>query len=296
MEQQTKQYDIIKIPPEIFLYQPEGTKGNPAVAKLVERVDFFPPEGGMLTYYPNGLFPQKGCPAPFIHDKLNETKELPMIVIKLISESLLAKIFVFFVLLLPEKQFKKLFLKIMRQWVFFAFMSTRNTLVDPKRYCKSGREIFRVLQIMISRRNKSIQKLLTRFSYVVCQIWEFDQHYRTIFQDMFYAIKMGLINKEDILKDPLRLLDLPIERDVMEDRRNQWKKIRQALKILMFFRGKLIKRIFNEFMSELNIEEVAFDDGDLWYYLPYEAYNFLGISRFERANMRQQLFDKYTKK
>lgn len=305
MAQQSKEkleeYVSMKIPLDIFLYnKPEGTKENPVQAKLIDKVDWFPEGGGIFTYFSKtDKFPNKACPGFYlrvtIHDKLNEAKEIPMLFVKIINESLMVKLGVLISLLLPEKYFKRLLLMIMKHYLIFAFGSNRQSLLNPERYCRSGREIYRVLMKMTEKRDKIKINLIKMFALIFCQIWEFDQHYRTVGQDCFTAIKRGQIKLEDILRNPSKLLDIPAERDVMDDRRNNWKKIQKASKLLLLFKGRFFKRLFKEFMSKLNLDEVSFDAGDLHYYLPYEHYNFLGLSRLERWQLRKLISTEYQK-
>lgn len=273
-----------------------GSRGTPLPARIFTEIDWFNKDGILLRSV-GGLFPQKGLSDPQIQQALNETKELPLMAMRLIMGSRLFQLFVLITLLLPERVFKKMFIHIIKCYVDFAFTSIRGSykggFIKPEHYCYSGQEIHRALKVMADKRKGATKVLIERFSLIFGQIWEFDPHYRWVFQDIFTAILMGKLSIDKVLNNPSIMFGLPATRDVMEDRRDFWRKIQKTFNLLLKFKGRFIKKYFREFMSEVDLKKVAFDEADDWYIAPYEGYNFWGLSLGERILIRQKIEGKY---
>lgn len=145
--------------------------------------------------------------------------------------------------------------------------------IKPENMCRSGREIYRVLDTMLD--DKRILKS-------ICMIWEFDNAYRYRFQDFF-----GIVSKEKVLKTPrkeiLRVLDVMSKRE-NEDISEKYRVLRRLASFLLFF--PYPRKFVKFFFAEANLKEIQLDVWDLYYCFMRPDYNFLGLS----WEVRQELW------
>ena len=196
----------------------------------------------------------------------------------------------------------------------------RNHFPAKNRLCRSGRELDRVGEIMISR-IKPLKKearflewgryrKFQDFLRTIVLIWEFDNSYRFRGQDVFSEL-----NKDNLRINPrkeiMRLFTIGLQREraglsekdkealrksgaEFFDVAMKWKLILKLLKTVLFF-SKDFTKLFADFFNELTIEEFKFDEGD-WYWVCERCdYDFGGKSFTERLLERLRIDEEYFK-
>jgi len=222
-------YKVPNPPNEIF--EKKNVRKMPE--RIIEEIDTSQPKG-IFTYIKGEPFPYPGYPHPE-----------PLRTIAGIKRIVMATIKYFPFLFLFRKRFKK----------WFKFISKRmlsRCLLKPNRYCRSGRELYRVI------RDKDIAN-------AVCMIWEYDNAYRFMGQDI-----LGELDKSNLSKHPkkelLRLIDLAIKR-----KRGNFSKIRALRKVIKFIPTFFLREAI-ETLEKVDINEVELKDSDFYWCLERNDY------------------------
>jgi hypothetical protein len=238
----------IALPPE---YVWQGSV-NPTKVRVVERIDT-PQTGGVEVWYKDCPFPFKGCLRPDIVQAVAIVKRYAMETARMVSR------FPFLFLISKEQK---------ANFVLFLEANLRPYYPKPQYLCKSAREVYKVLT---QRYNEN------GILWFVIMVWEFDNAYRYMFQDIASETNKAIIRKEP-RKEIIRLLDLAFERSVVSAR------IKVIKRIIQFTPKKYLMPIIN-FLSDIDIEQIKLDEGDKWFCANRPEYNFGGLS-FEERKIR----------
>lgn len=265
-------YETLKIPSDIFDVVPrkekkmrvrliDGSKGDNGIELT---------EDGILVYWKDYDYPQKGLEIGFMVLKINVIKRV------IVEFFQFAKYFLPFLLFVR----KKTLLDLIGSFNRIAQPVFGRTFLKKDYYCKSGKEIYRAGGEIITEMgdDERLWELLKYF----CHMWEFDRMYRYIGQDL-----LGELNQEELNKNPrkelLRIIDIGIKRTKIYDSfiNRKWKKLRLAVKWGMILRKDLFKELIM-FLKELNLQKVKLDDGDYCHCIRRINYNFKGKSIYEK--------------
>lgn len=245
----------------------ETAKNNPEKPeknkKFVEKV-LFPETGGVLSYYNGMKYPVKGFAYGDTVETVDMVKKISMGLMNGVYKTFSNKIKAALILLLVRKQ---MFILVKTMIKEFDVSLSRFLQADDK-YCKSGREIFRVFDYLKIKYNNPIFDNLRN---IICMIWEYDDAYRYTFQDILEDLDKKAL-KRNPAKELSRILSLITEREIsvtknktVEETRTAWKfeKIKRLLFLLNLIPS--LKRMVIDFFLELNLNEIKMDEGDRYH-------------------------------
>lgn len=177
--------------------------------------------------------------------------------------------------------FEKIFIILsMKRFMNISIDIVHNALtpyfLKPEYYSQAVREIYIVLDGLIDNKSRDI----------ICFYAEYDPAYRYRLQDI-----LACLDKEALRKNPKkelkRLLAIICERESyackMEDwgMANKWIKIFKLVSIFMFLKPKFKKTLI-KILNNIDLNEVALSDEDIYWTNLYEDYNFRGMSYNQR--------------
>ena len=239
----------------------------------------FPEEGGILTYFVGEKYPVRGLMLLADETILDVVDRVKAGFLRALRFTISRPLVFFLPLMLPF--YKPILKSAIKQFADFVLKSLHNFYLTENRWCKSGREIYRVFKDKV--KDKDQMWLLLTFLMVI----EFSDGYRFRKQDI-----LGEMDKKALRKNPrkelLRLMDLLIEREQREGMKRKWKDFRKPIILLMWiFRGKTRK--LAEILAEIDIEKIRLDDQDFYHCTIRSDYNYRGLSFVERMRIRKQL-------
>ena len=260
----------------------------------VEKIEY-PEDGGILMHIAGYQYPYKGFPSDAVVMKGAALKRVFMITLRL----LFAKPFVYltpivfgFVALMPKQTFRAI-----ARWTSDIYLADfKHHELEPNRFCKSGRELLRVADVMLAQIDDTAERAVYRnFVLMLVMIWEYDNAYRYRGQDVLGSLnKLWLRNSAR--REILRLLTLLDERECLfvtaenraagklsNDLREKWALLRRAVNLTLIFFPSL-KRLIRNFLMELDVSKIALDEGD-WYHVSFRFdYNYGGKTYEERRS------------
>ena len=126
-------------------------------------------------------------------------------------------------------------------------------MLKPERYCTAVRAVYQAF----SDKDSQVRD-------IACMLLEFDDSYRYRFQDA-----MGTLNQDDFRKNPYKELNRILQH--LEDREKEheqrlkdtWRLLRKILFLITFI--KPVRDRIVDVISNLNIEAVKMDEGDLYH-------------------------------
>ena len=234
-----KDYEIILPPLEIFLY-PNKVKWNwdHKAGKYGDIAVFeFPKEGGMLWYPRKGRHPFPGIPYSVATESISFFKRALFLRLKSFKNPFLLLFF---------KRFKQ-------ELEELAYVSVRHYYLKPEYYCRSVREMYRILKLV---------GVSEDWTHNICSIFQWDTAYRFMVQNTGQELKKGNPRKEIN-----RLLTYG---EAFEMRgtagmgiKNKWRAVKILFNLLWIipkFRGIIRKAV-----KEVNPEEFKISNIDLVY-------------------------------
>jgi len=173
------------------------------------------------------------------------------------------------------------------EFVSASWKISQNIALQPKYYCQSGRELWRVGQQVIKDWPEPQKEHGNWFMHAVCLIWDFSPSYRYMGQDFF-----GLIDKDKLNRNPrkelLRVLDIFYSR---LPGHSQYHRVKWTKRFVRFgfIISSQIKRKVKEVLMEADLEKLKMDEGDIYQTLTSTFYNFGGKSVEERKKIREEI-------
>ncbi len=246
-----------------------------------------PKEGGVLSWFEGSKYPYKGI---MIAEPLKRMSILKKVLLEsvILLTSKPIKYFLPFLVLLPKSWLRQIMISAMKSFANLSYGAIGDTYLKPFRFCKSGREIYKVSkEVMIERFPELGLVAITRIVKGFCMMWDFDPSYRYMGQDIF-----GELNQEALKKNPAkelsRLFDIMIKREVSEDKERHLKSNLKKFKIILIILAKkgLLKE-FVEILGKLDIEKFKLDEGDTYNFSVFPHYNLKGILYEDRLQMRE---------
>ena len=244
---------------------------------IIEKVD--DTDNGIFTKYVGCNYLFKGFPDV----RIVETISIPK---KMISKAIPDKPVKFFLLgvlglysVFPKKKqiadfFINYFLEIATLTMTFNETLRKGVILPKEKYCKSGKEIYRAMEVI------GIRKKLKE---VIAMTWEYDYAYRLRGQDL-----IPFLNKEALRKNPVkeikRLIDILIERDI--SCKDKWKSLK---KWIILLRIKKIRKIIVDLLLEIDLEKIKMDEADWYFSLDRNDYNYGGLPYKERMEISKEL-------
>lgn len=239
----------------------------------------FPKEGGILAYFVGEKYPVKGMMLLADETILDVVDRVKAGFLRALRFTFTKPVVFFLPLMLPF--YKPILKSALIQLADFTDKTLRNFYLKDDKWCKSGREIWRVLS------KKVKEKYQIQLIRALLMVWEWSDSYRYKGQDL-----AGELNKEALKENPrkelLRLMDLLIERERHEGMKQKWGQFRKPIILLMWiFRGKV--KIVAEILMEMDLEKIRLDEADWYHCLIRSYYDFKGISFVKRMEKRQKI-------
>ena len=285
--------DEVYYPPsEIFQNKPTGFVDSISFRSRVVGRLMFPPEGGMELPISGMKYPMKGYPfnspdMPIV-DRVGDIKKVIDCAFRFLTKSPIRYFLPIFIFL-PGIIRNKIIINALAEFAELSDQVLWRYYLEPKYFCRSGREIWRAGNAVIERniKNQAIKGIFQKILLIVCMIWEFDTAYRYPGQD-----GLAEINQKETAKNPikelLRIARIVIEREERISLKKRWQAMELIIRLLAIIR-KLPTREMKEFFLELDIEKIRMDNGDLYYAYPKKGYLFGGRSYYENMKLRELL-------
>ena len=208
------------------------------------------------------------------------------------------------ILAFPKRRFRNFFTFITRHKIFLIFLLskkirialcesylgdvyigplTKNLMMSPKRYCKSVRELWRVITLFINKeKDERTQSILFKLRNIVLLVLEYDMAYRFMLQDILPKIKKEQL-KQNTKKELSRVLDIFCERSKGDGR------FKQLKKGLLLLHIPKIKKLVLSFLLKLDFDETKLDGADWYFCLQRHGYSFRGIELEERIKQKKTI-------
>lgn len=247
---------IIKPRAEIFQTVPPAfIDANQITVNIVEKISY-PPEGGVYVYYVGAPYPKKGAPFPEVVEAMNTVKKAFLGIANTISG-----------LRHPVNAF-------LENLAIFTKAALGKYHLKPDRYCTSGRELLRCVELVENPHLKEIM-------LAGIMTWEFDVAYRYPSQDVAGEINVEAL-KENPRKELLRVMEIAAERS-LEPIAKKWRAFKTVAGILLFIPS--VKKFIRTCADVIDWEKLRFDQGDTYWVLGRRDYNYFGKSLEERMEM-----------
>lgn len=231
----------------------------------IEKV-IFPSEGGVLTFYAGVERPTKGFPYGETVEAVDNVKRIIMTLVEgargragglarlLMQNKLKTLLFLF----LFRKQIEEIALSLPQMFK----KMLRDVEQDEKIYCRSVKELYRTLTVMIDQeKNEKIKMELPDMRDTLCMILEYDDAYRYRFQNIISELNKE--NLRNLIKELKRLFLIASKREFNERQAEKWKYISRFVEFLSFIKG--MKKRIKIVLGELNLEEIKMDEDDLYH-------------------------------
>ena len=273
--------------PGLFLDVDGPGVGNSAIVGSIER----PESGGIIVNLSRYKYPYKGNPIISSVERIGIVKKNIMFFREAIISNKISMIFLGILLMIPGisgmilKFWTDYFYKI-AEWLMYW------ELLEPTRYCKCVRELYRVFTIILEReKNKTIKKMIELVRDFFCMVIEQDSAYRFRFQDVIAkARKIELIaGGLRQIREINRLFGILLSREQDKEHISaRWKSIRNILIVLLIAQPRL-RRKLAEFFIEINLSEIKPDQADDYFNSLRKDYNFKGKTLLKRVKDREAI-------
>lgn len=164
-------------------------------------------------------------------------------------------------------------------------------MLNPLRYCRCMREVYRVARVMAERYPKYKEEIMV-IADIVCSIFEYDNAWRYRLQDM-----VGEMNfrAKDLAEEFGRVFRLGASRERTGETFSD--KMPYKMKYETFEKGSRLffrlrpdlGRFVREMLDEMVQEEVALDEADDYLCYTRPDYDFHGLSYEERLKIRKKI-------
>lgn len=127
-------------------------------------------------------------------------------------------------------------------------------------------------------------KAIACFMEFVYLFIELDCAYRFRLQDIF-----GELKKENLVNTPKeiqRLFQILIDRERGQE--HKWIDLRRII-VPFLYLSKTARELIKDFLVELDLEKVTYDEDDKYFILRRASYNHMGLSLEERLEMKSQI-------
>src|SRR3990167_6868300 len=259
------------------MFENEGAKlqegsNIPRVGEMFERMEY-PDEGDMFQYYYDKPFPAKGQPFKEAVNSILTPKKLIKATAYFLKDH---PIFAAFLLILPgfiTRRFINSFLKYYLGECVYQILKVYR--LEPKRYTKMVRELRRAAFVTLKNYPSRWSEYYPMIVDSLSQIPQWDDAYRYRTQDV-----LPEINMEAFLKNPskeiARIAHLQVSRERgWVNEKGKFMVLGQALRLIMFFNPTL-KRFVKDYVKELNMDEIKFDEADEYHNLIRPDYDIHG--------------------
>ncbi len=257
----------------------DGRKGKDGVE--------MPKEGGYLSWFEGAKYPYKGI---MVSEPLRRISILKRALLET-TVLLMSKPIRYFLpvaIFLPKRMLRQMMITGIKSFASLSYVALGDYYLKPLRFCKSGREIYKVGTEVMEKSFPEIN-ILTRMRSLkgFCMLWDFDPAYRYQGQDIFGELNKEAL-KKNLAKELTRLFDIMIERqdkgDVARTMQKKWGRFKI---VIAFLARKGLLKEFVEILLNLDIEKVKLDEGDVYNFAVFPHYNLRGLPYQERLELRE---------
>ena len=229
---------------------------TPKDISALEKVEF-PVDGGVLTYMEGHPYAYRGFPYFEFVDKIDLIKKLSRGFLSGFYHSVKKTHKIWFITFLPSIWILKHFV---RAAIYAFYRIIERFRIKPKYYSQAIRELYRAFSVQKDEKI-SDQELRFRIRDLLCMILEYDNAYRFRFQDLTEELNKENLSK-DLLKEINKLFDIMSSREIGQDIKDTWTLVRLFISYYLRF-DKKIKRILQDMLLELNVEQTKFTPEDI---------------------------------
>lgn len=271
-----KTYSVVDYPNEAYERSPIPAPPTASFG-IVDMEDVkLTEDNGIVLYFKNHQFPMKGLRRG---DKLIDSDTIKKYIKDdLILLASLPKFVLPFILLFS---FKKISSRWLNGFAEFSISISGRHWLNPKYYSRAVREIYRVgVKLFPSEKGQWVVK-------TICFILSQDLPYAWRLQDL-----IQIFNREAVLKNPAKEIRRVLGEFTKRDGQRNWKLISWGVYALVLLRPEIRKGV-RAFFEELDIEQIWFDDADLYWCLgngdEKHGYNYLGLNREKRLELKEKI-------
>ena len=218
----------------------------------------FPEAGGILTYMEKYDYPYKGFPFFEFVDKVDLVKKICRQVQSGVYHALKRKSKIELLKFIP--MVPVLGDTLFRAFTFSFYRLIERSRIKSERYCGVVREIYRVWSIDPENEDPETKDLRLMLRDIECMILEFDNAYRYRGQDILAEMNQEMM-KENPVKEMNRLLDVMIDREVLEEKKDTWRLLQMFVSYYMQYDERLLS-IFQNILVGLDLDKIRLDIGD----------------------------------
>lgn len=226
-------------PEEVFLEPRETYWGYQSVQTVkFSGYKFLLPEKGMFFLEPNKL-PYPGIPCPTIVQAVAAAKRLVMGKVRSVINLIRWR-------------------RTLWEIADYASATVRRYYLKPHRYCRSVREIYRVLNLFFPIVDDTSNGY--DLVHLPCMVLEFDSGYRFPAQAFF-----GNLDGEELKKHPYRAIMRELAFAAQESNvGDKWRKVQKMFRWAWFL-SPAFRRMVRKVAKEINLNEIRMDENDLYY-------------------------------
>lgn len=262
-----------------------GAYGNHNVPPGIVMKTITPKEGGTFTRLLGCTFLYKNYATEELMMILDVAKSTLLTFVQCFSNKGI-QFYIGCLFLFDRKRFNAFIKNALELYLRIVHRPLKGYLLEPIRYCRVVREIDRVLTVYIERKcryDDELNQMCFDLKDIILMTLEYDNAYRLRFQDALSGLsknELSLSSQEAVNK----LFDILIEREVGDNMKVKWSKIKKLAMIVVLFN----KDIFYPLWT-ININEIELDPADHYFSLMDNLYNINGSTLEERIIIKKQL-------
>ena len=225
--------------------------------------------GGVFTYMEGYEHPYKGFPFHEFVDRIDLMKKITRTTLSGIYHELKKSNKLWLLTLLPSLWIVK---TLVRAGIYVFYRIVERFRLKSRCYCQAVRELYRAFSIEDPNETVGDRDLRFRIRDCLCMILEFDNAYRYRTQDIIVELDQKRI-KTHTIAELHRLFDIMSTREKTQEIRDTWKLFKYLVSFYLRF-DKKVRNIIGDVLSEIDIEKVKLDAGDIEFCKKRQDYTF----------------------
>ena len=236
----------------------------------------FPYTWGVYTFMEGHPYPYEGFPFYDFVDKIDLLKKITRSFLSGVFHILRPKKYCL-VFLLPVVFVLPVILEV-AIYTYYRYIS--RFLMKPNRYCRTSRELYRVLSIDTDGESERDRTFRVMCRDLVCMMLEFDNAYRFRFQDIMEDLDQIKV-KENVIKELLRLSDIAQSRETTQEIKDTWVLVIMGIRWYLRFDRRL-QRLIKHVLSNLCLANIVLSEADKHYAGARKDYRFSFMEKIKK--------------
>lgn len=199
-----------------------------------------------------------------------------------------------FFFILPAGVRKSILLSLGRYFGDIGYMGLQDYVIPEQAYCPAAGEFYRAFTAVVKKHygsdtaNEEVE-ILFKLRDLISMIIHFDMAYRFRWQDIMPHFNKQALH-ENARREIMRVYGIFMERGG-ERFMDKWGFVMRNLNFILWltFLNRRWKKLFLEFMDELDLDKIAPDEADWYYMLDREDYDYGGVSYKERMKISAEM-------